>query len=47
MKTRNLIAALVGFTLISIPARAQESLVTYKSLSTELALNLARAALAD
>jgi len=47
MKTRNLIATLVGFTLISIPARAQESLVTYKSLSTELALNLARAALAD
>ena len=40
-------AALVFFTLISIPARAQESLVTYKSLSPELALNLARAALAD
>jgi hypothetical protein len=47
MKTRNLIAALVVFTSISISARAQESLVTYKSLSTELALNLARAALAD
>ena len=40
-------AALVVFTLISIPTRAQESLVTYKSLSPELALNLARAALAD
>ena len=47
MKTRNLIAALVVFTLISISARAQESLVTYKWLGTELALNLARAALAD
>ncbi|MGA8419444.1 MAG: heme-binding protein [Pseudolabrys sp.] len=47
MKARNLIAALVVFTLISISARAQESLVTYKSLSTELALDLARAALAD
>ena len=47
MKARNLIAALVVFTLISIAARAQESLVTYKSLSTELALDLARAALAD
>ncbi len=47
MKTRNLMAALVVFTLISIPTRAQESLVTYKSLSPELALNLARAALAD
>lgn len=40
-------AALVVFTLISIPTRAQESLVTYKSFSPELALNLARAALAD
>jgi uncharacterized protein GlcG (DUF336 family) len=47
MKARNLIAALVVFTLISISARAQESLVTYKSLSTELSLNIARAALAD
>ena len=47
MKARNLIAALVVFTLISISARTQESLVTYKSLSTELALDLARAALAD
>jgi uncharacterized protein GlcG (DUF336 family) len=47
MKTRNLIAALVVFTSILISARAQESLVTYKSLSTELALNLAHAALAD
>ena len=47
MKTRDLMAALVFFALISLPARAQESLVTYKSLSPELALNLARAALAD
>ena len=33
--------------LISIPSRAQESLVTYKSLTPEIALDLARAALAD
>ena len=47
MKTRNLLAVLAVFTVISIPVQAQESLVTYKSLSPELALNLARAALAD
>jgi uncharacterized protein GlcG (DUF336 family) len=33
--------------LFAIPARAQESLVTFKSLSPEVALDLARAALAD
>jgi hypothetical protein len=33
--------------LISAPSRAQESLVTYKSLTPEIALDLARAALAD
>jgi uncharacterized protein GlcG (DUF336 family) len=33
--------------LISTPCRAQESLVTYKSLTPEMALDLARAALAD
>jgi uncharacterized protein GlcG (DUF336 family) len=47
MRTRILLAALAIFTLISISARAQESLVTYKSLSPEIALNLARAALAE
>jgi uncharacterized protein GlcG (DUF336 family) len=33
--------------LISAPSHAQESLVTYKSLTPEIALDLARAALAD
>ena len=33
--------------LIATPSRAQESLVTYKSLTPEIALDLARAALAD
>ncbi len=33
--------------LISTPSRTQESLVTYKSLTPEIALDLARAALAD
>ena len=40
-------AVLVFSNLISIPVQAQDSLVTYNSLSPELALNLARAALAD
>jgi uncharacterized protein GlcG (DUF336 family) len=33
--------------LISTPSRAQEALVTYRSLTPEIALDLARAALAD
>ena len=33
--------------LISAPSRAQESLITYQSLIPEIALDLARAALAD
>jgi uncharacterized protein GlcG (DUF336 family) len=33
--------------LISTPSHAQESLVTYKSLTPEIALDLARAALVD
>lgn len=33
--------------LIASPSRAQESLVTYRSLTPEIALDLARAALAD
>src|SRR6476620_11936920 len=42
-------AGLLAFCalLISTPARAQESLVTYKSLPPEIALDLARAARAD
>jgi uncharacterized protein GlcG (DUF336 family) len=42
-------AGLLAFCafLISTPARAQDSLVTYKSLTPEIALDLARAALAD
>src|SRR4249919_4074953 len=39
--------ALVASLLIAAPARAQDALVTYKSMSPELALDLARAALAD
>jgi uncharacterized protein GlcG (DUF336 family) len=42
-------AALLAICALLIPtaARAQESLVTYKSLTPEIALDLARAALAD
>lgn len=47
MITRNLLAVLAFSALTSIPVRAQEPLVTYKSLSPELALDLARSALAD
>jgi len=37
---------LVALLLLALPARAQDGLVTYKSLSPEVALDLARAALA-
>ncbi len=47
MQTRTVLAALVVLTVISGPVRAQESLVAHKSLSPEIALDLARAALAD
>ena len=47
MKKQHLLAALVFLSLFSNPVRAQDSLVTYKSLSPELALTLARAVLAD
>jgi uncharacterized protein GlcG (DUF336 family) len=41
-------SALVIYALMgSVQTRAQESLVTYKSLTPEIALDLARAALAD
>ena len=43
----SIFVALAVSILIAVPVRAQESLVTYKSLSPELALDLARAALAD
>ena len=47
MIARSLVAALAGLLLVGAPARAQDSLVTFRSLSPELALDLARAALAD
>jgi hypothetical protein len=47
MTVRNLLAAAAISSLLASPAAAQEALVTYKSLSPELALDLARAALAD
>jgi uncharacterized protein GlcG (DUF336 family) len=47
MIIQKLLAMLAVSTLIAFPIRAQEPLVTYKSLSPELALDLARAALAD
>jgi uncharacterized protein GlcG (DUF336 family) len=47
MIARRLIAVLIGFLLASASSRAQEALIAYKSLSPELALDLARAALAD
>jgi uncharacterized protein GlcG (DUF336 family) len=43
---RYLLAAL-AFSTLSLPVRAQEAIVTYKSLSPDVALDLARAALAD
>ena len=47
MAIRNLLGATVLLSLFTGAAAAQEGLVTYKSLSPELALDLARAALAD
>jgi uncharacterized protein GlcG (DUF336 family) len=47
MIVRSLGLALAVMALFAAPARAQDALVTYKSLSPELALDLARAALAD
>ncbi|MBX9843110.1 MAG: heme-binding protein [Xanthobacteraceae bacterium] len=47
MLVRNSVGALaIAFVLVA-PARAQEALVTYKSLTTEVALDLASAALAE
>lgn len=47
MIARKIVPALVVVFLLGAPARAQDALVTYKSLSPELALDLARAALAE
>lgn len=46
MLARTLLAAAV-LLMLAHPAMAQEPLATYKSLSPELALDLARAAIAD
>jgi uncharacterized protein GlcG (DUF336 family) len=42
-----IVSALAVALLVAAPARAQDALVTYKSLSPELALDLARASLAE
>ena len=47
MIDRKLVQALAVALLLATPARAQDALVTYKSLNPELALDLARAALGE
>ena len=47
MIARNLMTGLAVLLLAYAPARAQEALVAYKTLSPEIALDLARAALTD
>jgi uncharacterized protein GlcG (DUF336 family) len=47
MIPHRLAAALAAALLLAAPARAQDPLVTYKSMSPELALDLARAALTE
>ena len=47
MTVRNLLAGVAILSLFAGSAAAQEALVAYKSLSPELALDLARATLAD
>jgi uncharacterized protein GlcG (DUF336 family) len=47
MPVRNYVAHLALAFALAAPAHAQEALVTYKSLSTEVALELARASLAE
>jgi uncharacterized protein GlcG (DUF336 family) len=47
MTMRKLLLALLLAPLLTTPLRAQEGLVTFKSMSVDLALALARAALAD
>jgi uncharacterized protein GlcG (DUF336 family) len=47
MFVRNLLGALIILATLTSQAKAQEPLTTYKSLSPELALDLARASLGD
>ena len=47
MIVRKLVSALAVALFLVAPVRAQDALVTYKSLSPELALELARAALGE
>ena len=47
MIVRSLLVMLTMTFVATAPVRAQEALVTYKSLNPEVALELARAALAD
>jgi len=47
MNVRNLLATTAIFSLLAGTANAEEAIVIYKSLSPELAFDLARASLAD
>jgi uncharacterized protein GlcG (DUF336 family) len=47
MMVRDLLAVLAVSIALAVPVGAQEALVTYKSLNPDLALDLARATLAD
>jgi uncharacterized protein GlcG (DUF336 family) len=47
MIIRKFVPALAVAVLLALPVRAEDALVTFKSLSPALALDLARAALAD
>jgi uncharacterized protein GlcG (DUF336 family) len=47
MIVRKLVSSLAVALFLAAPSRAQDALVTYKSLSPELALDLARAALGE
>ena len=47
MTLRKLLLVLLLAPLLNMPLRAEENLVTFKSMSVDLALALARAALAD
>ena len=47
MVVRILVSAIAVALLLAAPVRAQDALVTYKSLSPEIALDLARAALGE
>lgn len=47
MRSPTLLAMAAVCALVSMPARAQDATVTYKSLSPEIALDAAKAALAE